>query len=214
VQAGDCYCPVCGLPQFVYTADDLAGSGQLERPAEAVRDAGSIDWKPALRLVLILAIPAGMLCSMLSPLGIFGLFLMAATSAWVVGLYMRSQRPAWLTIGAGARIGLVTGLVGGWTAAIFSGIPLYVMRFWLRQGDVIDNFWQNLVNQQMSQQWTTMGVDPQTIAITKAWMLSPEGRAGWILFFMVFLMVTLLLFSVGGGALGARLMGRPRRSAE
>src|SRR5208283_2112655 len=118
-----------------------------------------VDWKPALRLALLLAVPAGMLCSLLSPVGIFGMFLMAATSVWVVALYMRGQRPAWITIGAGARIGLVTGVVGGWTAAAMTGISLYAMRYWLHRGNVFDNFWQNLVNQQMSQQWTSMGVD-------------------------------------------------------
>ena len=151
---------------------------------------------------------------MLSPVGIFSLLLMAASSVWVVALYMRGRRPAWITIGAGARIGLVTGVVGGWTAAAMTGISLYAMRFWLHQGNVFDNFWQNLVNQQMSQQWTSMGVDAQTIALAKSWMLSPEGRAGWVLCAITFLMATLLLFAVGGGALGARLLGRSRRPAE
>jgi len=211
VQAGDCYCPICGLPQFVYTAEESAGSDQAERWGEAVRDASSVEWKAALRLVLMLAVPVGILCSLLSPIGILGLFLMAATSAWVVALYIRSRRPAWITIGAGARIGLVTGAVGGWTAATISGISLFAMRFWLHQGSVIDNYWQNLVNQQMSQEWTTMGVDAQTIALVKTWMLSPEGRAGWILCAITFLMVTLLLFAAGGGALGARMLARSRR---
>lgn len=211
VQAGDCYCPVCGLPQFVYTAEDSAGPDQPERWGEPVRNAGSIDWKPALRLVLLLAVPAGMLCSILSPVGILGLLLIVATSVWVVALYMRSQRPAWITIGAGARIGLVTGVVGGWTAAAMTGVSLYAMRFWLHQGQVFDNFWQNLVNQEMSQEWTSMGVDAQTIAFAKTWMLSPEGRAGWVLCAIALLMATLVLFAVGGGALGARLLARSRR---
>jgi hypothetical protein len=214
VQAGDCYCPVCGLPQFVFTAEDSAGPGQSERWDEAVRDAGSVDWKPALRLALMLAIPAGVLSSIMSPVGIFGLLLMAAAGMWVVALYMRSRRPAWITIGAGARIGLVTGVVGGWSGAAMTGISLYVMRFWLHQGSVFDNFWQNLVNQQMSQQWTSMGIDAQTITFAKTWMLSPEGRAGWVLCAIAFLMAALLLFAVCGGALGARLLGRPRISAK
>ena len=213
VEAGDCYCPVCGLPQFVYTAEESTGSGQPELWGEAVRDASSVDWKPALRLVLMLAIPAGMLCSMLSPVGVFGIFLMAATSAWVVALYMRSQRQASLTVGAGARIGLVTGLVGGWTAAAVTGISLYVMRYWLHGGSLFDDFWRTLVKQ-MNQQWTSMGVDAQTIALAKSWMFSAEGRAGWVLFAATFLMAVLLVFAVGGGALGARLLNRPRRSAK
>jgi hypothetical protein len=160
----------------------------------------------------MLAIPVGALCSILSPVGIFGLLLMGGTGAWVVALYMRSQRPAWITMGAGARVGLVTGIVGGWTAAAVTGLSLFAMRFWLHQGSVFDNFWQNQVVQQVNLQWTNMGVDAQTIATAKGWMLSAEGRAGWVLCAAVFLMSSLLLFAVAGGVLGARFLGRPRRS--
>jgi hypothetical protein len=67
------------------------------------------------------------------------------------------------------------------------------------------------VTGQMSQQWTSMGADDQTIAYAKAWMLSPEGRAGWVLFAIAFLMAALLLFATAGGALSARFMARTRR---
>jgi hypothetical protein len=211
VQAENCYCPVCGLPQFVYEAEAATGQGQPERGTEAVRDAGSVDWKPALRSALVLAIPAGILCSLFSPVSIFGLLWMAAAAAWTVVLYVRSQRPAWITIGAGARIGLVTGVLGGWTAACVTGLSLFAMRFFFHQGKVFDDFWQNIVGQQMSQQWTSMGVDAQTIAFTKAWLLSPEGRAGWVLCAMLVLASALLLFAVAGGALGARMLARSRR---
>ena len=211
VQAENCYCPFCGLPQLTYAADGAAGPGQPERWTEVVRDAGSVDWKPALRFALMLAVPAGLLCSMLSPLSIFGLPLMAATGAWVVVLYVRGQRPAWITIGAGARIGLVTGVLGGWTAAATTGVTLFAMRFWFHQGSFYDDLWQNLVNQQMSQQWESMGVDAQTIALMKAWLLPPEGRAGWLLAAITLLTVALLLFAVAGGALGARMLARSRR---
>jgi len=211
VHAENCYCPVCGLPQLVYPVEGASDQGTPERWNEAVRDAGSVDWKAALRAALMLAVPAGLLSSMLSPVGILGMPLMAATAVWVVVLYVRSQRPAWITIGAGARIGLVTGLLGSWTAAASTGITLFVMRFWLHQGSFYDGLWQNLVNQQMSQQWTSMGVDAQTIAMMKAWLLPPEGRAGWLLAAMSLLTLALLLFSVAGGALGARLLANSRR---
>jgi hypothetical protein len=211
VQTGSCYCPVCGLPQLVYSADGSQGPGQPDRWNEAVRDAASVEWKPALRSALMLAIPAGLLCSMLSPISILGMPLMAATAAWVVVLYVRGQRPAWITMGAGARIGLVTGLLGGWTAAASTGLTLFAMRFWFRQGNFYDDLWQNLVNQQLSQQWTSMGVDAQTIAQMKAWLMPPEGRAGWLLAAVLLLTMALLLFAVAGGALGARLVARSRR---
>ena len=211
VQPGDSYCPVCGLPQLVYTADGSTSQGMPERWGEAVRDASSVEWKAALRTGAALAVPAGMLCAIPSPIGILALPLMAVTAAWAVVLYTRSQKPKWITIGAGARIGLVTGILGAWAAAAMSGCILYGMRFWFHQGNAIDSFWDDLVNQKMTQQWTSMGTDPQTIALAKAWMLSPEGRAGWVLFGIAFLIVTLLLSAAAGGALSARLFARLQR---
>jgi hypothetical protein len=45
----------------------------------------------------------------------------------------------------------------------------------------------------------------------KAWLLPPEGRAGWLLAVIMLLAIALLLFAVAGGALGARLVARSRR---
>jgi hypothetical protein len=130
---------------------------------------------------------------------------------WAVVLYVRSQRAAWITVGAGARIGLVTGVVGSWTAAATTGVTLFAMRFLFHNGKFIDDFWLDFVNQQMAQQWATMGVDAPTIVLLKAWLLSPEGRAGFMMGGVLFLMGGLLLFAVGGGALGAKLLARTRR---
>jgi hypothetical protein len=213
VRSEDCFCPVCGLPQILYTADSAEGQNQPENWQGAVRDASQVEWKPALRSVLALAIPAGLFCSLPSPLGIFGLLLMSGTAAWVVALYMRSRRPAWITIGAGARIGLVTGIVGGWTAAAITGATLFAMRFWLHQGSVFDNFWQTFY-QQVTQQWTTMGVDPQSIATLQKLLNSSEGRSGWVLVAMALLMAALILFAAAGGAISAHLLARTRRPSN
>ena len=93
VQPEDCFCPFCGLPQLVYTADGSAAPGVPERAGEPIRDAATVDWKPALRLAFSLAIPVGAHFSMYSPAGILALPLMAGAGAWVVALYMRSRRP-------------------------------------------------------------------------------------------------------------------------
>ena len=211
VPADACFCPVCGLPQLVYNAESAL---EAETPSGwhgAVRTADSIDWKPVLRFALMLAVPTGILCSILSPVSILGWVLMGFTGAWVVSLYLRTQQPAWITTGAGARIGLVTGLLGAWTAAATTGVTLYAMRFWFHDGRVFDNYWKNLVSQKMTQQWTSMGVDAQTISLTKAWLLSPEGRAGLVLGTVAFVMAALLLVAIAGGALGARFNARARR---
>jgi len=195
-----CYCPTCGLPQLVYSSDAIPGQAPPEHFNEPIRDASTVDWKRAMRAAVALAVPAGLLCSLFSPVSIFGLLWMSVAAAWTVSLYLRSQRPAWITIGAGARIGLVTGLLGGWMAAAASGVSLFVMRFILHQGGSLDETWQTIVT------------DAQTITVYKAWLLSPEGRAGTMLSAILMLVVALIFFAVGGGALGARFQARTRRS--
>jgi hypothetical protein len=211
VLAENCYCPACGLPQLVYPADAPPGQPQPERWDGAGRDAGSVDWKPALRAALLLAVPAGVLSSGISPLGGLGLFWMAAAAAWAVVLYMRSQRPAWITLGAGARVGLVTGLLAGWVAFGVSGGQLFVQRFVFHQATQIDAAWKASV--EASQQLTAqMGIaDAAQMQAQKALMLSSEGHAGFATFGFIFNSAFLLLFAAAGGALGARLIGRTRQ---
>jgi hypothetical protein len=213
VEEGSCYCPTCGLPQIVYSSESLAGQGQPERWSQPVRDAGSIDWRAGLRLALYVAVPAGIVCSLLSPVNMLALLVMPWTSAWVVGLYMRSQRPAWITIGAGARLGLVTGIVAAWASDAASGLALYAARYWFHSGNIIDNLWEMVVERQMVQQGAANGVDAHTIQLTREWMLSPQGHSVAVLWALVLLTATLLAFSAAGGALGARFLGR-RRTPE
>ena len=216
VQPDACYCPVCGMPQLVYSAEAGVDTGQPARWNEAVRDAGSIAWRPALRTALMLGIPAGVLCSFV---GLSGLLLMVVTGAWVVTLYMRSQRPAWITIGAGARIGLVTGLLAGWLALAGNGGQLFAQRYLLHQSSEIDKQWKDLVNlnMQTTQQvsaWIGPADPVQAQAIraqTQSWMLSPDGQAGMMTASFGWISFMLVLFSTAGGALGARLQARSRR---
>jgi hypothetical protein len=214
VEAESCYCPTCGLPQLVYAAENGAGQAQPER-IETVRDASSLDWKSALRAAVLLAIPAGVLSSGISPVGILGLFWMLAAAAWAVTLYVRGQRPAWITAGAGARIGLVTGLIAGGVAFGVSGCTLFVQRVVLHQSGAIDNEWKARVeaSNQLTQQFAAqMGVtDATQLQSQKSLMLSPEGHAGIEAFGMATNSLFLLLFAAAGGAMGARLLARSRR---
>lgn len=219
VQADNCFCPTCGLPQLVYTTESAEGQNAGDRWTEAARDASMVDWKPAMRWAALVALPAGLLSSGLSPVGFFGLFWMAAAAAWAVVLYVRSQRPAWITAGAGARIGLVTGLLAAWLAFTISGGALFVQRFALHQAGQIDSDWKTRVetSQQMTQEWTAE-LEPSDAAEAhnlraqvQAWMLSPSGHAGIETFSLAFNAVFLLFFAAGGGALGARLLARTRR---
>ncbi|MDR3723632.1 MAG: hypothetical protein P4K83_03995 [Terracidiphilus sp.] len=203
------FCPSCGLPQLVYETEQAQVPGQLEQPGDDVGDAGSVNWVPVLRLAIALAIPAGVLSNFL---GILSPLLMAFSAASVVLLYMRGRRPAWITLGAGARIGMITGFLGGWASIATAGISLFAMRFWLHQGKLFDDFWTALVGQQVPSQLASAGLDAQAIALQRAGMLSPEGQAGWTIGILLFLSAILVFFGTVGGALGARLIVRTRRS--
>jgi hypothetical protein len=214
VEAESCYCPTCGLPQLVYTAEGGPGQAPPEK-IETVRDAASVDWKLALRAAVLVAIPAGVLSCGISPVGVLGLFWMSAAAAWAVTLYVRGQRPSWITAGAGARIGLATGLIAGAVAFSVSGGTLFVQRFVLHRGSAIDSEWKARVeaSNQLTRQFAAqMGVtDGAQLQAQKNLMLSPEGHAGIEVFGMASNSLFLLLFAAGGGAMGARLRARSRR---
>jgi len=197
------------LPQLVYTTEGTGAPALPERWNEAVKDASAVEWKPALKVAMLLAIPAGLLSSGLTPMGALGLLWMAAAAAWAVTMYVRRQRPAWITMGAGARIGLVTGLMAGALAFAITSVSLYTMRFFLNQGKDIDDLWTNAVTQGFSQQ--AANVDAQASASIRGLLLSHEGRAGSFLGGMLILEVLILIFAAAGGAVGARLLARSRR---
>jgi hypothetical protein len=211
-----CYCPACGLPQLVYSAEPGTVPASSERWPEAVRDASSIDWKVGIRTILVLAAVAGILASRYSPVHALGLFWMAAAAAWAVLLYMRRQGPAWITLGAGARIGMVTGLIAGWLAFGFSGAGFFVTRVVRHQGNQIDSGWHAMVDQdqQITQQLIKQAgipVDAAQVNAQRNWMLSPEAHAGLETMQLARNSLLFLLCAVAGGALGARTVGRRRR---
>jgi hypothetical protein len=141
---------------------------------------------------------------------------MAAAAGWAVVLYMRSQRPAWITIGAGARMGLVTGLIAGWLAFGLSGAALFVTRVVRHQGNQLDSAWVEAVTEmdkqtrrveaQMSVPYNAAQAEAQ-----RRWMLSPEGQAGFQTVGLAWYCSLLTLFAVAGGAISARVVSRRRR---
>jgi hypothetical protein len=222
IEADDCFCSNCGLPRLVYATDGAAGHAQPEPWNEAVRDAGSIDWKPALRAALLLALPAGILSSTATPLGRLGMVWMSTAASLAVMLYLRGKSPAWITTGAGARIGLVTGVLAAWLSFGLSGAALYVDRYGFHHAAQIDADYSAVFVDSFQQQAqrTMAGMNPADLAQAQAvfggmqaWMTSPEGHATMWVGSIAFGSFFLLLFAVAGGALGARLMARRRLPA-
>ena len=215
VDESSCYCPTCGLPQLVYSNDQDAGQAQQTKWNEAINDAGSVEWKPALRAAMLLALPAGLLSSGIWPLGILGLFWVLTAAAWAVTLYVRGRRSRWITMGAGARIGLVTGLIAAALAFSITGIALFVQRFLLHQASVIDTQWKLVVDTSvrlMQQMMSQMGLPDQgQYQSQRNLMLSPEGHAGYEILNIAWNNFFMVVFAAIGGAVGARLLARSRR---
>lgn len=220
VQAESCFCSYCGMPQLTYESDGTAGTEDLELLSEGLLDAGTVAWKPALRAAMLLAVPAGLLASDVSPLGMTGMLWVALGAALAVVVYVRRQRAPWITMGAGARIGLVTGLMAAWLAFSVSGGALFVQRYVLHHASQIDADWKSRVemSEQAAQQWTSglMSASASQARTAReqqqAWMLSPWGHAGVEALGFAINALLLLFFATGGGALGARWLARMRRS--
>ena len=178
-----------------------------------------IAWRPAITAALLLAIPAGVLCSTATSIGAsLGLFWMSGAAAWTVGLYFKRARPGRISLGSGARIGLVTGLFTCWLTLGVNGLILWAGRFVLHQGGQMDADWTTAVSKVLDlyqQMFTQMGFASNEITkalqVQRLMMLSPEGRAGAALSNIVVGGAFLMLFSIIGGALGARFLAQPRR---
>ena len=217
VIAESCYCPTCGLPQLLYTSEGNASQVEHEKWNEVVSDASAVEWKPALRAAMLLALPAGLLSCGISPVGgsILGLVLMVAASAWAVTIYVKGQHPAWITMGAGARIGLVTGLMAAALAFAITGIALFLERFAFHQSGVMDTQWKMLVDAMVQISQRVMGQlgvpDQGQYQLQKNLMLSPEGHAAYETLNIASNDAFLILFAAAGGAMGARILARSRR---
>ena len=226
----DRYCSTCGMPQLVCQPVELleivppsSDNPQAEAPSAAVPGATGITWRLALSVAILFGIPAGLLCSSLSTIGqSLSILWMLAAAAWSVVLYARRARPGWITMGMGARIGFVTGLIASWLTLFVNGIALWLQRFPLHQGAQMDAEWSLLVarlmdqvaeiNRQMASQPGFSASD--AAQITHFWtsfLGSPQGRAGFMLFAFLFAAALLLLFAILGGVLGTRLLPAERR---
>lgn len=215
------YCPGCGLPRLTYSGDDLGVPLQPEPWDESVPDAATVNWRVALRATILAAVPAGLLSSSLCPLEGLGMVWMLSASICAVVLYAQRGRPAWITLGAGVRIGLVTGLLASWLAFSVSGGALFFQRFVLHQSTRMDAEFNQLfvqtMEQRMQQSISEMGqADAQQMQTIVngmlTWLRSPEGHAGMWTGSLAFSSLFLLLFAMGGGAMGARMVARRSRS--
>ncbi|MHB1698891.1 MAG: hypothetical protein ACYCSN_01950 [Acidobacteriaceae bacterium] len=220
------FCAHCGAPQLSVPPQELpetspSGEGDLASavlsaagglPAQHPNDA---QWKPIVQVCLWVGAAAGILCgaSMVFPPLYTVCFFWTLSGAMIaLALYHRRVPLAKIDAGAGARIGLLTGLFMAAAMTAVGSIFLALMRFVWHKGADFDAQISDAIHQGMARA-AENNPDPQMVQSSLKFLLTPEGRAGYTLAMVAFLAILLVLFSALSGAVGARLMPSYRKTA-
>jgi len=201
------FCPHCGLPQFLYDSGSDAVARSTDVPPPPPR---KIDWKHALGAATTFAVPVGFMCSSVVPALASGCCLwVLAGSVAAVGLYKRRSAFRILPPSVAMRIGTVHGLMASAIAAAINAATLVFSRYALHAGDLIEKTFQSSMEQGSAMASQMVSSSPeQTKEMLQFW-LSPDGRAAATLLTAVMFSVGITVFSMIGGALGARIFAGP-----
>ena len=200
------FCPHCGAPQLRFEPSEEqvpypgGGNGPGLRPGQLV------SWRPAVQAALLVALPVGVLSSLLD----FGAIWVLAGGFCVIALYQR-KTSALLPSGSGWRIGMLVGFLAAFLSSLSDGVSMVLERYGMHHGASID---QKLIalTQQMTDQMVHQNPEAaQQIPWFIHFWLSPDGHAAVVLFMSAFAAITMVAFSALGGALGARVLGTRRR---
>lgn len=205
--SSELFCPHCGAPQLRYEPfDDPA---LLPTTAQVLgRDPGVVQWKQAIIVAILVAVPVGILSSLLD----FGALWVVGGGIITVAIYRRRTGlpPAGRT---GWRIGVLLGILAAFTSTAVDSLTLTLQRYVLHDGPTVDQRF-HVVAQQLTDQLNHS--NPEAAAMMPWFVhfwLSPDGIAAIALMGAAATAISMVLFSAAGGAIGARL-GAPRNRAQ
>lgn len=207
LHASELFCSHCGAPQLRYESDEQqSGSNPSAGNGTAVRPGQVVAWRPAVHAALIVAVPVGILSSLLD----FGAFWVLLGGFCAVALYQRKglliadPRSGW-------RIGMLVGVLAAFFTALVDGLSMAFERYGLHHGAVIDQKLIALTTQMTDQMVHQNPEAAQQIPWFIHFWLSPDGHAAVVLFMTAFAAVMMIAFSLVGGMIGARILGARRR---
>jgi hypothetical protein len=198
--AEELFCPHCGAPQLRYEASEEPGpSPAFPQQAASGRNLEVVSWKAAVVSALLVAVPVGLLSSLLN----FGSLWVICGGIATVSLYRRrvgvppSGRTGW-------RIGGLLGVLAAFISTAIYSLKLVIERYALHRGELDQQI--HTVAQQFAEQVNHS--DPQTAAalaqLSHFW-LSPDGTAAIVLGGAVVSALLMVVFAAAGGAIGARI---------
>jgi hypothetical protein len=206
----DPFCPHCGAPQLRYEASEEPTQSASTAPTQRLtaRGLNAVSWRDAILAAALIALPAGLLSSLL---GLEALWVIAGGAA-AISLYRRRTR-TFPTSRMGWRIGGLLGLFTAAVAAAIDGITLLVQRYALHQGSSLDQRYHDL-GRQLTDQLVRSNPDAASVlpGFLHFW-LTPDGAAAMVLLNAAGLAVSTLLFAAAGGALGARLIPKTAQTS-
>ena len=203
MEQGTAFCPQCNAPQIrVAVAEPVPPSGTLSEseilPLPAYFGsslAPRIDWSQARPATALAGLIAAVL--MITPFAGLGLGMLIGGSLSVV-FYRRRVPAARITPGMGARLGMMTGVLGSACLAIVLAIRTLLTHGWesVRE-DLIAGV----------EQAAARNPDPQTHQVVE-FLKSPQGIVLLLIMALITTVIFFVIFSGLGGALGAALLRR------
>jgi hypothetical protein len=207
VEQGTAFCPQCRAPQIrVAVPETFTPSAISSDSAASSLPAyfGSplttrIEWSQALPATALAGLIAAVL--MMTPLAIFGLGMLIGGSLSVV-FYRRRIPVANVTPGMGARLGMVSGILGG---GIFAAL--------LSIGTILFHAWDTIRGKliEVVEQTAARNPDPQAQQALE-FFKSSDGIVLLLATAVIGTLVAFVIFSGLGGAMGAALLRRKEHS--
>ena len=203
MEQGTAFCPQCRAPQIrVAVPETVTPSGITYDPAVSSLPAyfgapltTRIEWSQALPATALAGLITAVL--MMTPLAYFGFGMLIGGGLSVV-FYRRRIPVANVTPGMGARLGMVSGILGGGIFAALLSIGTMLFHAW-------DSVRAKLI--EVVEQTAARNPDPQAQQALE-FFKSPEGIVLLLTTALIGALIAFVIFSGLGGALGAALLRR------
>lgn len=203
MEQGTAFCPQCRAPQIRVAVPEIvipsgisSDSTVTSLPAYFGAPLTTrIEWSQALPATALAGLITALL--MMTPLAYFGFGMLIGGSLSVV-FYRRRVPVANVTPGMGARLGMVSGILGGGIFAALLSVGTTLFHAW-------DSVRAKLI--EVVEQTAARNPDPQTQQALE-FFKSPDGIVLLLTTALIGALIAFVIFSGLGGALGAAFLRR------
>jgi hypothetical protein len=112
------------------------------------------------------------------------------------------------------RIGTILGLMAAVIAAACNAGATVFLRYFLHQGDAMEKAFVSSMEQGSRMASQLVSASPEQAKDAMQFWISPDGRAAATLISTAMFSIGITIFSIIGGALGARIFSGPNTSVR